>query len=110
MYEKNCFFGINTRFEYLDEENIKLMAEANFRFILLGYESANEETLRRLDKGYQLQHVDNCLRWMTQYGLHPHLTIMVGYYWQTQKQLDRTVSEVRRLMLAGLARTLQVTL
>ncbi len=35
---------------------------------------------------------------------------MVGYYWQTQNQLDRTVSEVKRLMLNGLARTLQVTL
>ncbi len=110
LHKKGCYFGINTRFEYLDEETIKLMAKANFRFVLLGYEAADEETLRRLDKGYQLQHVDDCLKWMTKYGLHPHLTIMVGYYWQTQNQLDRTVSEVKRLMLSGLARTLQVTL
>ena len=110
LHQKGCYFGINTRFEYLDEETIRLMAKANFRFILLGYEAADEETLRRLNKGYQLQHVENCLKWMTKYGLHPHLTIMVGYYWQTQEQLDNTVSEVKRLMLSGLARTLQVTL
>lgn len=110
LHQKGCYFGINTRFEYLDEETIKLMAKANFRFVLLGYEAADEETLRRLNKGYQLQHVENCLKWMSQYGLHPHLTIMVGYYWQTQDQLDRTVAEVKRLMLSGLARTLQVTL
>lgn len=110
LHKKGCYFGINTRFEYLDEETIKLLAKANFRFVLLGYEAADEETLRRLNKGYQLQHVENCLKWMTQYGLHPHLTIMVGYYWQTQEQLDKTVSEVKRLMLDGLARTLQVTL
>lgn len=110
LHKKGCYFGINTRFEYLDEETIKLMAKANFRFVLLGYEAADEETLRRLNKGYQLQHVDDCLKWMSQYGLHPHLTIMVGYYWQTQEQLDRTVAEVKRLMLSGLARTLQVTL
>ena len=110
LHKKNCYFGINTRFEYLDEETIKLMAKANFRFVLLGYEAADEETLQRLNKGYQLQHVENCLKWMTKYGLHPHLTIMVGYYWQTQEQLDKTVSEVKRLMLSGLARTLQVTL
>lgn len=108
--KKGCYFGINTRFEYLDEETIALMAKANFRFVLLGYEAADEETLRRLNKGYQLQHVENCLKWMTKYGLHPHLTIMVGYFWQTQEQLDKTVSEVKRLMLSGLARTLQVTL
>lgn len=110
LHKKGCYFGINTRFEYLDEETIRLMGEANFRFILLGYEAADNETLQRLNKGYQLQHVDNCLKWMTKYGMHPHLTIMVGYYWQTQEQLDKTVSEVRRLMFSGLARTLQVTL
>ena len=110
LHKKNCYFGINTRFEYLDEETIKLMGKANFRFVLLGYEAADDETLQRLNKGYQLQHVESCLKWMTKYGLHPHLTIMVGYYWQTQEQLDKTVSEVKRLMISGLARTLQVTL
>jgi radical SAM superfamily enzyme YgiQ (UPF0313 family) len=110
LHKKGCYFGINTRFEYLDEETIKLMGKANFRFVLLGYEAADDETLQRLNKGYQLQHVENCLKWLTKYGLHPHLTIMVGYYWQTQEQLDKTVSEVKRLMISGLARTLQVTL
>jgi len=110
LHKKGCYFGINTRFEYLDEETIKLMAKANFRFILLGYEAADQETLSRLNKGYQLQHVENCLKWMTKYGLHPHLTIMVGYYWQTKDMLDNTVKEVKRIMYSGLARTLQVTL
>ena len=110
LHKKGCYFGINTRFEYLDEETIKLMGQANFRFILLGYEAADNETLMRLNKGYQLEHVDNCLKWMTKYGMHPHLTIMVGYYWQTKEQLDQTVGEVKRLMFSGLARTLQVTL
>jgi radical SAM superfamily enzyme YgiQ (UPF0313 family) len=110
LHKKGCYFGINTRFEYLDEETIALMAKANFRFVLLGYEAADDETLQRLNKGYQLQHVEDCLKWLTKYGLHPHLTIMVGYYWQTKEQLDLTVSEVRRMMIKGLARTLQVTL
>jgi radical SAM superfamily enzyme YgiQ (UPF0313 family) len=105
-----CYFGINTRFEYLDEETIRLMCLANFRFVLIGYEAADNETLMRLNKGYQLEHVESCLTWMKKYGMHPHLTIMVGYYWQTQAQLDNTVSEVKRLMFSGLARTLQVTL
>lgn len=107
---KGCYFGINTRFEYLDEETIRLMGEANFRFVLLGYEAADEETLEKLKKGYQLQHVENCLKWLTKYGMHPHLTIMVGYHWQTKEQLDKTVSEVKRIMISGMARTLQVTL
>ena len=110
LHEKGCYFGFNTRFEYLDEKTIALLAKANFRFILIGLESADDETLARLNKGYQIQHVERCLSWMTKYGLHPHLTIMVGYYWQTQEQLDHTVSFVKDLMFRGLARTLQVTL
>jgi radical SAM superfamily enzyme YgiQ (UPF0313 family) len=110
LNKKGCYFGINTRFEYLDEETIKLMAEANFRFILLGFEAADDETLQRLNKGYQMEHVEKCLTWMTKYGLHPHLTIMVGYYWQTREQLDLTVQTIQDIMYRGLARTLQVTL
>lgn len=110
LNKKGCYFGLNTRFEYLDEETIKLMGEANFRFVLLGFEAADDETLQRLNKGYQMEHVEKCLTWMTKYGLHPHLTIMVGYYWQTREQLDLTVSTVKDLMYRGLARTLQVTI
>ena len=110
LNRRGVYFGINTRFEYLDEETIRLMGQANFRFVLLGYEAADEETLERLNKGYQLEHVEDCLRWMTKYGMHPHLTIMVGYYWQTRDQLRATVDEVKRLMFSGLARTLQVTI
>jgi len=110
LHKKGCYFGFNTRFEYLDEETIKLLAKANFRFVLIGLEAADDETLERLNKGYQVHHVEQALRLMTRHGLHPHLTIMVGYYWQTQEQLDRTVKFVRSLMFRGLARTLQVTI
>ena len=107
---KNCYFGFNTRFEYLDEETIKLLAKANFRFVLIGLESGNNETLINLKKGYTRETVKDTLRLLTKYGLHPHLTIMVGYYWETKKMLDETVDFVRELMFKGYARTLQVTL
>ncbi len=110
LHKKGCYFGFNTRFEYLDEDTIKWLAKANFRFVLIGLEAASDETLRRLNKGYQNRYTKRCLQWLTKYGLHPHLTIMVGYYWETQKMLDETVDYVRDLMFSGLARTLQVTL
>ena len=46
---------------------------------------------------------------MKKHGLHPHLTIMVGYYWK-MKNVKETVDFVKELMFSGLARTLQVTL
>lgn len=110
LHKKGCYFGFNTRFEYLDEETIKLLAKANFRFVLIGLEASSNETLRKLNKGYQHQYIEPGLTWLTKYGLHPHLTIMVGYYWETQEMLNETVKFVEDLMYRGLARTLQVTL
>ena len=110
LHKKNCYFGFNTRFEYLDEETIKLLGEANFRFVLIGLESGSDYTLNKLKKGYTRETVVNTLKLLTKYNLHPHLTIMVGYYWETKEMLDDTVNFVKELMFKGLARTLQVTL
>ena len=110
LHKKGCYFGFNTRFEYLDEETIILLGKANFRFVLLGLESGSNYTLDKLKKGYTRETVLNTLELLTKHGMHPHLTIMVGYYWETQEMLNDTVSFVRQIMHGGLARTLQVTL
>lgn len=110
LHKKDCYFGFNTRFGYLDEETVALLAKANFRFVLIGLEACDEETLARLNKGYGVDDAEQNLKIYTKYGLFPHLTIMVGYYWQTQNQLNQTIKTVQNLMFKGLARTLQVTL
>ena len=110
LHKKGCYFGINTRFDYLDEITISWLAKANFRFILIGLESGSDKTLENLNKGYTSENIVNNLRLMSKYGLHPHLTIMVGYYWETKEMLESTYKLVKDLMLRGLARTLQVTL
>ena len=110
LHKKDCYFGFNTRFGYLDEDTIYLLAKANFRFILVGLEAADEETLNRLNKGYGPEDSEHNLKLYTKHGLFPHLTIMVGYYWQTRDQLEKTIATVKRFMFEGIARTLQVTL
>ncbi len=110
LHKKDCYFGFNTRFGYFDEETMALLSKASFRFVLIGLEAADEETLNRLNKGYGLEDVENNLRLFTKYGLFPHLTVMVGYYWQSREQLKNTVKTVESLMFKGFARTLQVTL
>ena len=110
LHKKNCYFGFNTRFEYLDEETIELLGKANFRFVLIGLESGSDYSLNRLKKGYTRETVIKTLQLLIKHNLHPHLTIMVGYYWETKEMLNETISFVRELMFKGLARTLQVTL
>ncbi len=110
LHKKGCYFGINTRFEYMDETTIKWLAKANFRFVLIGLESGDQSTLDRLKKGYTVDSITENLKLMSKYGLHPHITIMVGYYWETKESLKKTVNLVKSLMYKGYARTLQVTL
>ena len=66
--------------------------------------------MKRLNKGYQKKFIEQCLQWMKKYGLHPHMTVMVGYYWETEEMLQETIDYVKYLMFSGLSRTLQVTL
>lgn len=110
LHKKGVYFGFNTRFGYMDEETVALLGKANFRFVLVGLEACDQETLIRLKKGYTVDNAEQNLKMFTKHGLFPHLTIMVGYYWQTREQLKCTVDTVRRFMIGGLARTLQVTL
>jgi len=110
LHKKGCYFGINTRFEYMDEITIQWLAKANFRFVLIGLESGDQHTLDRLKKGYTVDSITENLKLMSKYGLHPHITIMVGYYWETKESLNKTVNLVKNLMFKGYARTLQVTL
>lgn len=107
---KKAYFGINTRFGYLDEETIKSLSKANFRFVLVGMEAGDNYTLSKLRKGYSIEAIYQNLELMTKYGLHPHITLMVGYYWQTEEMLKETVKTVKDIMRKGLARTLQTTI
>ncbi|MEA1997534.1 MAG: radical SAM protein, partial [Gemmatimonadota bacterium] len=110
LHKRGCYFGFNTRFAFLDKETIELLGRANFRFVLVGLEAADKYTLKKLNKGYLPKHILPDLECYTRSGMHPHLTLMVGYYWQTREMLDQTVKMTREIMFKGLARTLQVTL
>lgn len=86
------------------------MGETKIQLVLLGCDAAADETLYCINKSYQLQHVENCLKWLIKYKIHPQLTIMVGYYWQTHEQLNNTAAEMKSLIISGLTRALRVTL
>lgn len=102
--------GCNMRFGALREEDYKLMGRAGFRFILYGLESANQGTLDRLQKGTTNQEAWDTLRWASKYGLAPHLTIMMGYPWETYAEARATVDFTKSVFKAGFAQTLQATI
>ena len=72
-------------------ETWKLMKKAGFRFILFGLESANQETLDRVNKNLRVEEIEPGLKMCKDAGLEPHITAMIGYPWETKEDAQRTL-------------------
>ena len=87
----------------------KLMKEAGFRFMLVGVESANQETINKIRKGQESHHVIKNMKAMNDAGLEVHLTSMFGYSWETHDDAMRTVNLVHHLLKKGYVKTAQAS-
>ena len=108
-YHRRVRLDCNMRFGCLTLDEYKLMRKAGFRFVLFGLESANQSTLDRLDKALTVQQILDGARWAKQAGLDVHVTVMLGYPWETREDVANTVRLARGLLRMGHAYTLQVT-
>ena len=89
--------------------DFKLMKEAGFRFVLVGVESANQETLDKIKKGQKADEAVEVLKSMAKAGLEPHLTSMFGYPWEDHKQAMNTVNLIHYLLKKGYVKTAQAS-
>ncbi len=108
-YHRKVRISCNMRFDYLTQERAALMRKAGFRLMKLGLESANQTTLDRLHKGTNTEDIERGCRIAKQAGLEVHLTVMVGYPWETRADAERTMILAHRLMREGYADMLQST-
>lgn len=110
-YHKKVKFNCNMRLGTdLIEEDYQLMGQAGFRFILYGLESVNQKTLDKINKGLRADQVEKTLTFASRAGLMPHVTVMVGYPWETEADIKRTIDFVKGLFRRGLIFTMQATL
>ncbi|MHC1576473.1 MAG: B12-binding domain-containing radical SAM protein, partial [Methanosarcinaceae archaeon] len=109
-YNKKVEIHCNMRVNALKEDDYKLMGKAGFRFLLVGMESANQNTLDRLDKGIKTEDVANACRMAKKAGLNPHLTVMMGYPWETLEEAQNTIDLAKDIFKKGWADTLQATI
>ncbi|MBM3205352.1 radical SAM protein [Candidatus Shapirobacteria bacterium] len=115
-YNKKIYFDCNLRFGALKKEDYRLMAKAGFRFLLYGLESANQQTLDKLNKGIKVDEIEQELRMAKRANqevgghLEPHVTCMVGYPWEDKKDAQKTIEMTKSLFAKGLINTLQATI
>ncbi len=110
-YNKKIKINCNLRLNGIkDIEIYKLMKRAGFRMVLFGLESANQETLDRINKNLRVEEVEPALRNCKNAGLEPHITVMVGFPWETKRDIENTLNFVKKLFLKNLIDSLQATL
>lgn len=102
-------FDCNFRFDYFTEKNVHLMKKAGFRKLILGIESASERTIDILDKSLTREQIVEGCKMASMAGLQPHLTLMVGYPWETKEDAYETLKLAKELMYKGYAHHLQAT-
>ena len=106
---KKIDYSCNMRFGYRNLKDYNLMKKAGFRLLKFGLESANQKTLQMLDKDVDVsQIIDECKE-IKKAGLIVHLTMMVGYPWETKQDALNTLKLAKYLMHKGYADVLQST-
>ena len=106
---KEILLSCNMRFSDIKPAMVAMMKEAGFRKIKSGLESANQRTLDMIQKGVQVEEIVNGARTASEAGLEVHLTIMVGYPWETREDALKTLDLAKELMVKGWAEMLQST-
>jgi radical SAM superfamily enzyme YgiQ (UPF0313 family) len=98
------------RFGAVSYDDLCLMKKANFRLLLFGLESANQDTLDRVNKNLKVDDVIEGCRLARKAGLYPHITIMFGYPWEKYEDAAKTLKLGTWLLKKGYAYTMQATL
>ncbi len=109
-YNNKISLHCNMRVNAVSQEEFNLMGKAGFKFLLVGVESANQKTLDRLDKGTKVEDIANACRMAKKAGLRPHLTVMMGYPWESKDDAKMTVELAKEIFKKGWADTLQATI
>ncbi len=109
-YNKKVNIDCNMRLgKALSFEDMKLMKKAGFRLILVGIESANQNTLDRVKKGETIDEMIANVKLIRKAGLYPHITIMFGYPWETEEEALNTLKLGQYLLIKNYAYTMQAT-
>ena len=89
----------NSRVDYVDEEELQLMAKAGCWWISWGIESGNEMILKRAHKGYRMEQAHKALRWAKDAGINNWGYFIIGLPGETVETIRDTINLSKKLPL-----------
>jgi radical SAM superfamily enzyme YgiQ (UPF0313 family) len=89
----------NSRVDYVDEEMLRLMAQAGNWLISWGIESGNEQILRHARKGAYPDKAERALQWARQSGIKNWGYFIIGLPGETEATIRQTIDFAKKLPL-----------
>ena len=96
---------IGTRPDCMPDNLLDYLKELNRRTFLIveyGVESANEETLVRINRGHTFRQSCEAIRRTAERGIRVGAHIILGFPWESEEELMRQAEEIGRLPLTTL--------
>jgi radical SAM protein (TIGR01212 family) len=97
--------AIGTRADCVDDDKLSLLQELGqdyFVTIEYGIESTSDETLRRVNRGHDYRCVVEAIEKTAGRGIPVGAHIILGFPWETEKQMLHTATEISRLPITFL--------
>jgi anaerobic magnesium-protoporphyrin IX monomethyl ester cyclase len=89
----------NSCVDYVDEELLRLMGKAGCWYIAWGIESANEQILKHVHKGYRLEQAPQALAWAHKAGIKNWGCFIIGLPGETVETIQQTIALSKSLPL-----------
>jgi len=90
-------WGCSCRVDKVDKEMLHYMKKSGCRIICYGPESASKETLKKINKGIDIDQSYRAIQLTKREGIIAHANFMVGFPWETEKELYETIRFAKKL-------------
>lgn len=93
----NINWGCETRADHVAEDLIGKMKKAGCRHINIGFESGDEEILKKIKKGITLEQIKTATNIILKNDMKLTAFFMIGFPWETKEEISKTLALIKEL-------------
>ncbi|MEM2153225.1 MAG: radical SAM protein [Candidatus Bathyarchaeia archaeon] len=93
----NLSWSCNARVDTLDLETMYEMRKANCRFLIVGFESADNEILKNIKKGFTVEKAREFAKNVRKAGLLLHADFIIGLPGETKETVEKTKRFIKEI-------------
>lgn len=89
-------WGCQIRADKVDRETLRLMKRSGCRNIFIGVESADNEMLKRIRKGENIERIEAGIKLIQEVGINPDLGFIIGLPGETEDSIKKTIKFAKK--------------